>query len=250
MSCKDCHDISWMSPRHVRSVPRLHRTCFHRVPRKSEKTHRIIVLWTSNYFYSNHFKSSKAIARCMDLCILCGWGPASSLKTSFHQIRPQSVTVPWIRLHKCTAPVQTCWKKFSLKFKQQLQRKCFFLCFFSCEDLLMPTTPTEGGIAWSLEIRSTKQGQKSSTRDQRKSVNMSIGSHSKHSAGHRKRWSFVSRPQFDNSCLAFMNDTNDRTLRPCISWQSREIEMFQGEIVLWANWKHVGSARAIYEQLR
>ena len=126
----------------------------------------------------------------------------------------------------------------------------FFLCFFSCEDLLMPTTPTEGGIAWSLEIRSTKQGQKSSTRDQRKSVNMSIGSHSKHSAGHRKRWSFVSRPQFDNSCLAFMNDTNDRTLRPCISWQSREIEMFQGEIVLWANWKHVGSARAIYEQLR
>lgn len=90
----------------------------------------------------------------------------------------------------------------------------------------MPTTPTEGGIAWSLEIRSTKQGQKSSTRDQRKSVksvNMSIGSHSKHSAGHRKRWSFVSRPQFGNSCfscLAFMNDTNDRTLRPCISWQS------------------------------
>lgn len=81
----------------------------------------------------------------------------------------------------------------------------------------MPTTPTEGGIAWSLEIRSTKQGQKSSTRDQRKSVNMSIGSHSKHSAGHRKRWSFVSRPQFGNSCLAFMND---RTLRPCISWQS------------------------------
>ena len=31
---------------------------------------------------------------------------------------------------------------------------------------------------------------------------------------------------------------------------SREIQLFQGEIVLWANWKHVGSARAIYEQLR
>ena len=41
---------------------------------------------------------------------------------------------------------------------------------------------------------------------------------------------------------------NDRTALACRG--SLQIEMFQGEIVLWANWKHVGSARAIYEQLR
>lgn len=34
--------------------------------------------------------------------------------------------------------------------------KCFF-GIRSSEDLIMPTTPTEGGIAWSLEINKGRQ---------------------------------------------------------------------------------------------